>query len=59
MQQILLEGALLASVFAREWTQATVVRFKAWFARHRLQIAMIGLSAVGILLAGRGVLSIG
>lgn len=59
MQQILLEGALLASVFAGEWTQAAIIRFKAWFARHGRQIAMIGLSGIGILLAGRGVLSIG
>ncbi len=58
MQQILLEGALLASVFAGEWTQAAVVGFKAWFARHGRQIGMIGLSGVGILLTGRGLLAV-
>lgn len=58
MQQILLEGALLASVFAEKWTQAAIVRFKAWLARHGHQIATVGLSAVGILLAGRGLLAV-
>ncbi len=58
MQQILLEGALLASAFAGEWTQAAIVRFKAWFARHGRQVAMIGLSGIGILLAGRGLLAV-
>jgi hypothetical protein len=58
MQQIVLEGALLASVFAGEWTQAAIVSSKAWFARHGRQIATIGLSGVGILLAGRGLLAV-
>ncbi len=58
MQQILLEGALLASAFAGDWTQTAIVRFKAWFARHGRQIAMIGLSGVGILLTGRGLLAV-
>jgi hypothetical protein len=58
MQQILLEGALLASVFAGDWTQAAIVRFKAWFARHSRQIATIGLAGIGILLTGRGLLAV-
>lgn len=58
MQQILLEGALLTSVFAEKWTHAATVRFKSWLARYGHQIATIGLSAVGILLAGRGVLAV-
>jgi hypothetical protein len=58
MQQILLEGALLASVVAGEWTQAAIVSCKAWFARHGRQVTMVVLSAIGVLLAGRGVLSI-
>lgn len=59
MQQILLEGALLASVVAAGWTQETVVRAKDWFAQHGRQVAMVGLCGVGALLATRGVLTIG
>ena len=58
MQQILLEGALLASTFAADRTQVLVVRLKAWFARHGRQIATIGLSGVGTLLAARGLVAI-
>jgi Sap, sulfolipid-1-addressing protein len=58
MQQILLEGALLASTFAPDRTQDLIVRLKAWFARHGHQVATIGLSGVGTLLAVRGVLAI-
>ena len=58
MQQILLELPLLASLFAAEWTQGIVVRFKAWLARHGRRIAVIALSAIGILLATRGLLTI-
>lgn len=58
MQQILLEGALLASTFAADWTQDMTVRLKSWFARHGRQIAMIGLSGLGTLLAARGLVGI-
>ncbi len=58
MQQILLEGALLASTFAADWTQDVIVRLKGWFARHGRQIAMIGLSGIGTLLAARGLVGI-
>ena len=58
MQQILLEGALLASTFAADPTQDMIVRLKGWFARHGRQVAVVGLSALGILLAVRGVLTI-
>jgi Sap-like sulfolipid-1-addressing protein len=58
MQQILLEGALLASLFAGEWTQAAIVRFKAWLTGHGRQIATIGLWGMGMLLAARGLLTI-
>jgi hypothetical protein len=58
MQQILLEGALLASTFAPDWTQDATVRLKGWFARHGRQIAMFGLSGIGTLLAARGLVGI-
>jgi Sap, sulfolipid-1-addressing protein len=58
MQQILLEGALLASTFAADRTQDLIVRLKAWFALHGRELATIGLSGIGVLLAGRGFLAI-
>jgi MFS family permease len=58
MQQILLEGALLASTFASDWTQDTIGKLKAWFARHGRQITMVGLSGIGTLLAARGLVGI-
>ena len=54
MQQILLEVPLLASMFAPDRTQAVVVRFKLWIGEHGRRIAVIGLSALGIVLAARG-----
>ncbi len=57
MQQILLEGALLAYTFAADRTQNFVVALKGWFARHGHQLAVLGLSGLGILLAARGALA--
>jgi len=59
MQQILLEGALLASTFAAGRTHDLILQLKAWFARHGHQIATIGLFAIGTLLAARGLLTVG
>lgn len=58
MQQVLLEGALVAYVFAEERTQDAVVRLKGWFARHGRQLGMMGLAAIGTFLAARGLLTI-
>jgi hypothetical protein len=58
MQQILLEGALLASTFAPARTEDVIVRMKGWFVRHGRQVAMVGLFAVGALLAARGALTV-
>jgi hypothetical protein len=58
MQQILLEGALLASTFAPDRTADAIVRLKGWFARHGRQLAIVGLSALGALLAARGILTV-
>lgn len=58
MQQILLEGALLATTFAPDRTRDLIVRVKGWFALHGRQVAMVGLSALGVLLAARGVLTV-
>ncbi|MBV8952633.1 MAG: GAP family protein [Solirubrobacterales bacterium] len=58
MQQILLEGALIATVFAPARTQHAIVRFKAWFTGHGRQLAMLGLTAIGALLTVRGLLTL-
>ncbi len=58
MQQILLAGALLAYTFAADRTQNFVVALKGWFARYGHQLAVLGLSGLGILLAARGALTI-
>jgi hypothetical protein len=59
MQQILLEGALVASAVAPQRTADLMVRLKGWFTRHGRQVAMVGLSALGVLLAAQGALSVG
>ena len=58
MQQILLEGALLASTFAADRTADLVVRVKGWIESHGRQLAIVGLSGLGVLLATRGLLTI-
>lgn len=58
MQQIFLEGALLASTVASGWTQHAIVGLKVWFARHGRQVATAVLSAMGTLLATRGVIGV-
>jgi hypothetical protein len=54
MQQILLELPLLGYTFAPDRTRATVTTFKAWLARRGRRAAVIGLTAIGLLLLGRG-----
>jgi hypothetical protein len=58
MQQILLEGALLTSTFAPHRTADVILSLKGWFTRHGRQVAVAGLSALGALLAARGVLTV-
>ena len=58
MQQILLEVPLLGYMFAPERTQDAVTRFKDWLGRNGRRAGMIGLAAVGILLVGRGLVTL-
>lgn len=58
MQQIVLEAALLASSFAPRWTQNAMVKFRTWLTGHGRQIATVGLSGIGLLLAVRGLFAI-
>ena len=58
MQQILLEIPLLGYVFAPERTQDTVTRFKDWMSRKGRSAAVIGAAVIGVLLVGRGVITL-
>jgi hypothetical protein len=58
MQQILLEGALLAYTFAADRTQSFVVGLKGWFTRHGRQLGVAGLSMLAVLLTAKGALNI-
>jgi hypothetical protein len=58
MQQLLLEVPLLGYVFAPKWTQNAVTRFKAWLSRSGRRAAVIGLTAVGVFVIGRGLVTL-
>jgi Sap, sulfolipid-1-addressing protein len=58
MQQILLELPLLGYLFAPDRTADGVARFKAWIGRSGRSAATIGAAAIGILLIGRGVITL-
>ena len=54
MQQVLIELPLLGYVFAPDRTRAAVTGFKAWLTRSGRRTAVTGLTAIGLLLLGRG-----
>ena len=54
MQQMLLELPLLACLLAPDWTQATVIRSRAWLGSHSRQIGEITLATLGTYLIIRG-----
>jgi hypothetical protein len=58
IQQILLEVPLLGYVFAPEKTQDLVQRFRAWLTRNGRRVALIGATAVGLILIARGVIEL-
>lgn len=58
MQQLLLEGALLTTALAPDWTRDAIAAFKTWLTGHRREIAVIVLVGIGLLLTGRGALTI-
>ncbi len=58
MQQILLEVPLLGYAFAPDWTQDAIARFRAWMGRKGRTAAVIGAAVVGVLLLGRGVITL-
>jgi Sap, sulfolipid-1-addressing protein len=59
MQQILLELPRLGYTFAPKRTRATVTGFKAWFTRSGRHATVIGLTAIGLVLLGRGLYGLG
>ncbi len=58
MQQILLEIPLLGYVFAPDWTQDAIARFRAWMGRKGRTAAVIGAAVIGVLLIGRGLVTL-
>lgn len=58
MQQILLEVPLLGYVFAPEWTQDAITRFRAWMGRKGRTAAVIGAAVIGVLLLARGLITL-
>ena len=58
MQQILLEIPLLGYVFAPASTQDAVTRFKAWMTRNGRTAVVIGSAVIGLLLIGRGLITL-
>jgi hypothetical protein len=58
MQQLLLELPLLGYVIAPERTQRAVTRFRAWLARSGRKALIIGAAVVGLVLIGRGVITL-
>jgi hypothetical protein len=58
MQQILLELSLFASIFAPDQTRAAVARFRGWLARSGRRAAVIGSTVLGLLILGRGLVTL-
>jgi hypothetical protein len=58
MQQILLEVPLLGYVFAPDRTRDTIARFRAWMGRKGRTAAVIGAGVIGVLLIGRGLITL-
>ena len=58
MQQILIELPMLGYVFAPEWTQRTIDRFRSWMGRRGRTAAVIGSGAIGAWLITRGLITL-
>ncbi len=58
IQQLLLELPLLGYALEPEWTQDAVVRFRAWLGRSGRRAGVIGAGVIGVLLVGRGLITL-
>ncbi|MGI8971976.1 MAG: GAP family protein [Dehalococcoidia bacterium] len=58
IQLILIELPMLGYVLAQEWTQHTINRFRARMGRSGRTAAVIGASAIGVLLLARGLITL-
>jgi Na+-transporting methylmalonyl-CoA/oxaloacetate decarboxylase gamma subunit len=55
---ILLEVPLIGYLVAPNWTPAAVERLKGWLARNGARAAVIGATAIGLLLIVRGIIGL-
>lgn len=53
-----LEVPLLCFVAAPEWTPGAIERARAWISRHALRFAVTGLTGIGTLLVGKGLIEL-
>jgi len=53
-----LEIPLLCFVVAPEWTPGAIDRARAWVGRHALRFVVTGLTGVGTLLVGKGLIEL-
>jgi Protein of unknown function (DUF2910). len=58
MQQMLLELPLVGYAVAPDWTQDAVVRFRDWLGRNGRRVAANGAVVIGVLLLGRGLITL-
>jgi lactate dehydrogenase-like 2-hydroxyacid dehydrogenase len=58
MQLMLLELPLLGYAFEPEWTKDAVFRFRAWLGRSGRRAGVIGAGAIGVILVGRGLVTL-
>jgi Sap, sulfolipid-1-addressing protein len=55
---VLLEGPMIAFAVAPDWTPAAIDRAKRWAGTHGRQLAIRGLSVIGVALAAKGIIGL-
>jgi hypothetical protein len=58
IQQILLEVPLLGYLLAPDRTRDTIDGFKAWMGRKGRPAAVVGAAVIGLVLIGRGLITL-
>jgi Sap, sulfolipid-1-addressing protein len=58
MQQILLEAPLVGYLFAPDWTEDAVRRFRGWLARSGRRAGVLAAAVIGAVLIARGLITL-